>query len=141
MRVAVVIAALFAAEAAWAQCPSDVQADVSVPLAPGKARFEQKLAPGDARMVGRVRPQRGGETVRVDLGFDYRIPEDTIAFDEIICEIEVTIEDALGNEVSRARIDPNDINLNPNRVPLFYSATLYTGEGTSARVRVRGNYE
>jgi hypothetical protein len=140
MRIAAILSLLLLAEAASAQCPSDVQADVRASLA-GRARFETKLAPGDARMVGRVRPLRGGETVLVELGFDYRIPEDTIAFDEIICEIEVTVADAAGNEVARSVIDPNDVNLNPNRVPLFYATTLYVGEGTAVRVRIRGNYE
>ena len=26
-------------------------------------------------------------------------------------------------------------------VPLFFATTLYTGEGTDLRVRIRGNYE
>jgi hypothetical protein len=141
MRTAAIFAVLLLTGTASAQCLSEVQADVRVPLTSGRGRFVQKLAPGDARVVGRVRPLRGGETVLVDLGFDYRIPDDLIAFDEIICEIEITIEDVAGNEIARSLIDPNDINLNPNRVPLFYSATLYTGEGSAVRVRVRGNYE
>ena len=30
-----------------------------------------------------------------------------------------------GNEFSRVTIDPNTVPLNPNRAPLYYSATLY----------------
>jgi hypothetical protein len=139
--MAMIVAVLLVTESAWAQCASEVQTDVRVPLTPGPARFERKLTPGDARVFGRVRRQHSRGTVRVDLGFDYRIPGDLIAFDEIICEIVVSIEDEAGNEVARSLIDPNNINLNPNRVPLFYATTLYVGEGTAVRIRIRGNYE
>jgi len=141
VRLAALLALLLAAETGGAQCLSDVQADIRVPLVSGPVSFKQNLAPGDARVVGRARPQRGRETVRVDLRFVYRIPKDVIAFDEIICEIEVLVEDAAGREVARSVIDPNDINLNPNRVALSYATTLYKAGGTALRVRVRGNYE
>ena len=141
VRLAGFLGLLLAAETARAQCLSDVQADIRVPLVSGPVGFQQKLAPGDARVVGRAWPQRGRETVRVDLRFDYRIPKDVIAFDEIICEIEVLVEDATGQEVARSVIDPNSINLNPNRVPLSYATTLYKSGGTALRVRIRGNYE
>jgi hypothetical protein len=138
---ALAAAALLTASVAGAQCLSDVQVDAVVPIKGGRARFVRTIAPGDARVVGRVRPQPGGETVRVDLRFEYQIPKDEIAFDEIVCEIEVTVQDAAGTELARSVIDPKDINLNPNRVPLFYATTLYTGGGSAVRVRVRGNYE
>jgi hypothetical protein len=141
VRLGALLALLLAAETGGAQCLSDVQADIRVPLVSGPVSFKQNLAPGDARVVGRAWPQRGRETVRVDLRFDYRIPKDVIAFDEIICEIEVLVEDAAGGEVARSVIDPNSINLNPNRVPLSYATTLYKSGGTALRIRIRGNYE
>jgi hypothetical protein len=142
MRITVVAAALLLTSSmAGAQCLSDVQVDAVVPLANGKVGFVRTIAPGDARVVGRVRARPGRETVQVELEFDYRIPGDLIALDEIICEIDVTVQDTAGNEVARSVIDPNAINLNPNRVPLFYATTLYIGEGAAVRVRVRGNYE
>lgn len=58
----------------------------------------------------------------------------------------ISTEDADGVEFSTVSIDPNDINLNPNRVPLDYAATLYIPgdarqRGYFVRVRVFGNYE
>jgi hypothetical protein len=38
----------------------------------------------------------------------------------------VSTSDRVGNEFSRITIDPNTVQLNPNRAPLPYSATLYT---------------
>jgi hypothetical protein len=73
-----------------------------------------------------------------------------IALDEIVSRIVISIEDAAGNEFSTVTIDPNTIPLNPNRLPLYYSVTLYTpaisnapgrGNGYFARVQVYGNYE
>ena len=142
MRTACVIVVLLWASSAGAECLSDVQADVVTPL--GSAhRFQTTLAPGDAVLRGRVVQRRGGETVRVDLQFRYRVPPDVIVFDEIICSIEVLVEDDAQNVLARSEIDPDSINLNPNRVPLSYATTLYTtAPGASAvRVRVRGNYE
>ena len=133
------LAAPFVAGTARAQCLSDVQADVRVALDARPPRFVTKLAPGDATLTGSV--QRGRDTVRVLLKFDYRVPRDVIVFDEIVCAIEVLVEDAAGNEVARSDIDPNSIHLNPNRVPLYFVTTLYVGEGSAVRVRVRGNYE
>ena len=140
-RTMAVLAMLLVTEGASAQCLSDVQADVLLPLAPGPQLFQRKLPPGEARVVGRVRHRPARETVRVKLAFNYRVPKDVIVFDEIICEIEVLVEDAAGNEIARSVIDPNEIHLNPNRVPLFFATTLYTTGGSAVRVRVRGNYE
>jgi len=62
-------------------------------------------------------------------------------------QIVILIEDQDGNEFSTVTIDPNTINLNPNRVPLRYSATLYTpiiergGNGYTVQIQVFGNYE
>jgi hypothetical protein len=141
MRITALLAALLIAGTAEAECEADVQVDVLASLVTGPPRFVRQIPPGDARVVGRVTPQRGRETVRVELGFDYRIPEDLIAFDEIICAIEVEVVDDAGEVLARSLIDPDAINLNPNRVPLFFAMTLYSGEGTGVRVRIRGNYE
>jgi hypothetical protein len=144
MRIKAWIAAagaLLVAGTAQAACEADVQVDVSTSLLTGPPRFVRPIPPGDARVVGRITPQRGRETVRVELGFDYRIPEDLIALDEIVCEILVEIVDDAGEVLARSLIDPDSIHLNPNRVPLFFATTLYTGEGTGVRVRIRGNYE
>jgi hypothetical protein len=65
----------------------------------------------------------GGETVFVSLHFDYRTKAD-IAFDELISQIVISTRDRAGNEFSRVVTDPNAAPLNPNRVPLDYSATL-----------------
>ncbi len=84
-----------------------------------------------------------GDTVRVDLRFDYRIPPETIALDEFIDRIELTTEDRSGVAGS-VTIDTNLVNLNPNRAALLYRATLYrpgTAGAYVARVRVYGNYE
>lgn len=141
MRTLLLATMVLSAALAHAQCESPVQADVLVPLGTEPSRFRTRLEPGDATLRGRVRPQRGRETARVELRFDYRVPKNLLVFDEIICSIETIVEDAEGNELGRALIDPNTVNLNPNRVPLYYATTLYTIGGTRLRVRVRGNYE
>lgn len=91
-----------------------------------------------------LRNQRGGETVRVDLVFDYRV-RPGIVFDEIIDRIEIVVETITGEPFSEPTIiDPGTINLNPNRVPLAYRATLYhpaDPAGYVVRVRLFGNYE
>ncbi len=79
------------------------------------------------------------------LHFNYKTDAD-IALDEIISLIVISLENSSGIEIARATIDPNDVNLNPKRVPLHYSATLYKPEhaataGYIVRVRVYGNYE
>jgi len=121
-----------------------LQLELTVPLATAGARqrFAAKIEPGDATLKGQVRGQRGGETARIDLTFRYRIPADTIAFDEIIDRIEITTEDTNGGVFGVATIDTAEINLNPNRVPLSYRVTLYhPGAPYVVRVRVFGNYE
>jgi hypothetical protein len=87
----------------------------------------------------------GGETTVVTLRFDHRTNAD-IALDEIISQIVISVEDANGTVFSITTIDPNTIPLNPNRAPLYYSATLYTPQVTGragyiAHVQVYGNYE
>jgi len=110
------------------------------------AFFERQIQGGAATVSGRVHNLPGGETALVRLRFDYRIKAD-IALDEIVSRIVIAIEDASGNEFSIVTIDPNTIPLNPNRVPLYYSATLYIpgivrgGSGYFVRVQVHGNYE
>lgn len=79
------------------------------------------------------------------LRFDYKTDAD-VALDEIISLIVISLENADGREVARSTIDPNSVNLNPNRVPLHYCATLYkptlaATRGYIVRVRLFGNYE
>lgn len=141
MYAPLLAAVVLSATVAHAQCESPIQVDVLVPLRADTTRFKTKIEPGDATLSGRVRPQRGRETARVELRFDYRVPKGLIVFDEIICSIETIVEDGAGNALGRALVDPDSVNLNPNRVPLVYATTLYTIGGTHLRVRVRGNYE
>jgi hypothetical protein len=110
------------------------------------AFFERQIQGGSATLTGRVHNLPGGETTLVTLQFDYRTNAD-IALDEIVSRIVISIEDLVGNEFSTVTINPNTIHLNPNRVPLYYSASLYIpsivrgGNGYIARVQVYGNYE
>ena len=107
------------------------------------AVFKRRLQPGDATVATRVRNLPGDDTARVMLHFDYKTDAD-IALDQIISRIVIAFEDAEGNEWSRSVIQPNEIHLNPNRVPLYYSATLYKPPGTGryiVRLKVFGNYE
>jgi hypothetical protein len=134
---------------AIAQEQAPLQADVRV-LVKNKPNasvsFKKMLEGGEATVKGIVHNLPGGDTAHVFLEFNYRINAD-IALDEIISLIVISIEDTAGNEFSRVTIDPNTVNLNPNRVPLNYSATLYKPERTGgenvyfARVQVFGNYE
>jgi hypothetical protein len=124
-----------------------LQADVTVRVNDNMHRpvpFSAELAGGEAALTGTVSNLPGGDTAFVALRFDYRINAD-IALDEIISKIVVTIEDLDGNLFSMARVNPNTVHLNPNRVPLYYSVTLYLPETARhryvARVRVFGNYE
>jgi hypothetical protein len=137
---------LLLAAAAAAQAP--LQLDVRA-KANGRrlvaATFKGTLAPGTARLVGTVLNEFGGETALVGLRFDYRTSQ-PVALDEIIERIEVTIEDKTGAQFAKSTIEPDLINLNPNRVPLYYATTLYVPEdartaGYFVRVKVLGNYE
>jgi hypothetical protein len=131
-----------------AQLRAPLQVDVRVPAkATGFAAFfQRRLEPGAATVSGRVRNLPGGETALVTLHFDYKIDAD-FAFDEIISRIVISIQDSVGNEFSKVTIDPNTVHLNPNRVPLDYTATLYTPPETRpdstyrVHVKVFGNYE
>ena len=107
--------------------------------------FHTRLEGGGAVVRGSVQTLPGGETALVSLHFDYNSDAD-FALDELISQIVVSTSDRAGNEFSRVTIDPNTVPLNPNRVPLYYSATLYRPprDGRNlygARSRVFGNYE
>ena len=110
-------------------------------------KFRARVEPGTATVEGSVENLPRGDTALVTLKFDYKIPPGNVVFDELISTIEVSIYDAQGNVVSAATIDAQYVHLNPNRVPLFYTLTLYTPpSGTAstpyfARIRVFGNYE
>lgn len=142
------LAALVCAAAQAQDTPQQVNVRAKVRAdRPVGAVFRRPVEQGQlARLRGAVINQPDGETALVNLRFSYRIPPDTIALDEIIDLIIISIEDSTGAEFSTVSIDPNDVNLNPNRVPLDYSATLYIPEdalenGYFVRVRVFGNYE
>ena len=108
--------------------------------------FQRNIGNGLATVMGKVRTLSGGQTVLVTLQFDYRTDAE-IALDEIISQIVISVEDRNGNRVSVVTIDPDSVHLNPNRVPLYYFATLYkpfTDHGHNpyqVRVQVFGNYE
>ena len=104
-----------------------LQADVQVRVNHGDRRlvqFRARLEGGEATLRGTVQNLPGGETVLVSLHFDYN-GDDDIALDELISQIVVSTSDKAGNEFSRITVDPNTVPLNPNRAPLYYSATLY----------------
>ena len=86
--------------------------------------FHTRLEGGGAVVRGSVQTLPGGETALVSLHFDYNSDAD-IALDELISQIVVSSSERAGNEFSRVTIDPNTVPLNPNRAPLYYSATLY----------------
>jgi hypothetical protein len=136
-------AVLLAAAPARAQ---ELQVDATMSLpgdARGVARFSERIEPGDARVSGVARNLRGG-AVQVDLVFRYRLPPDTIAFDEVIERIELTTETPQGDVFLASTLDTQLIPLNPNRTELRYRATLYHPEEPGdyvLRVRVFGNYE
>jgi hypothetical protein len=138
----------FASHLVMGQEQSPLQADVQVRVNHGDRRlvpFRARLEGGEATLRGTVQNLPGGETVLVSLRFDYSSDAD-IALDELISQIVVSTSDKAGNEFSRVTIDPNTVPLNPNRAPLYYSATLYhpPRNGRSrylARIQVFGNYE
>lgn len=131
-----------------AQGQSPLQADIQVRVNYNNKRpvpFRTRLEGGGATLKGSVQNLPGGETALVLLRFNYRTDAD-IALDELISQIVVSTSDKAGNEFSRVTIDPNTVPLNPNRAPLYYSATLYKPPRNArsayiARVQVFGNYE
>ena len=129
-----------------AQTDAPLQVDARIRVnRNGVISFQRQLDPGPATVRGRIQAQPGGETALVTLEFDYRVNAD-FALDEIISLIVISIEDTAGNALSTVTIDPNTINLNPNRVPLEYSATLYIPTDRQrpsyiVHVQVFGNYE
>jgi hypothetical protein len=138
----------FASHLVIAQEQSPLQADVQVRVNHGDRRvvpFHARLEGGGATVRGSVQNLPGGETLLVSLRFDYNSDAD-IALDELISQIVVSTSDNAGNEFSRITIDPNTVPLNPNRAPLYYSATLYHPPRNGRRVylvriQVFGNYE
>ena len=107
--------------------------------------FHARLEGGGATLQGSVLNLPDGETVLVLLHFDYNTAAD-IALDELISQIVISTRDRAGNEFSRVTIDPNTVPLNPNRAPLYYSATFYPPPRDGrrlyfARIQVFGNYE
>lgn len=124
---------------------AELQIDLGVTMPPaGFRQVLRSIPPGDATMKAALLNQPGGETVRIDLVFDYRVPAG-IVFDEIIERIEIVVETVSGEQFSEPTIiTPGMINLNPNRVPLAYRATVYhpaDSAGYVVRVRLFGNYE
>jgi hypothetical protein len=153
MRTLAVTVILFSSfgplTAAAQQVQAPLQAEVQVRVknkAGATASFRSLLEGGPALVKGTVQNLPGGDTAFIQLKFNYPTDFD-IALDEIISQIVISLEDANGNLFSTMTIDPNTIHLNPNRVPLYYSATLYRSprivgrNNYIARVQVFGNYE
>jgi hypothetical protein len=138
----------FVSQLITAQEQPPLQADVQLRVNHGDrglVRFSAGLEGGEATLRGSVQNLPGRETVLVSLNFDYDTNAD-IALDEIISQIVVSTSERIGNEFSSATIDSNTVPLNPNRAPLYYSATLYRpprdGRNTYfLRIQVFGNYE
>ena len=138
----------FVSQLVMGQEQSPLQADVQLPVKYNDKRpvpFRARLEGGGATLRGSVLNLQGGETVLVSLHFDYNTDAD-IALDELISQIVVSTSDRAGNEFSRVTIDPNTVSLNPNRAPLYYSATVYRPPRDGrrlyfGRVQVFGNYE
>ena len=136
--------------AALAQERAPVQTNTVVRVSSAKTwvtiPFSGQLDGGPATFTGSVSNLPGGDTAFIALKFDYRTSAD-FALDEIIARIAITVEDFDGNVFSTATINPNTIHLNPNRVPLYHSATLYRPElsrrypAYTVRVKIFGNYE
>jgi hypothetical protein len=137
-------AALAPASAQDAPLQSDIYVRISRPV--DGRNFKAELEGGTATVRGRVFNMDADGTVYVTLRFDYRSGAD-IALDEIIDRIVVTVENQQRTEVfGISTIDPNDINLNPNRAPLTFATTLYRSPVAISRdywvrIRVYGNYE
>jgi hypothetical protein len=148
LAVVALLPLCFAAPLALGQEQSPLQADVQVRVKyhdKHPVLFHARLEGGEAAVRGSVLSLPGGETALVLLQFDYNTGAD-IALDELISQIVISTGDKAGNEFSRITIDPNTVPLNPNRAPLYYSATLYhpPRNGRSlylTRIQVFGNYE
>ena len=149
LAIAVILFSSLGPLTAAAQEQAPLQADVQVRVrnrAGATASFRSLLQGGDAFVKGTVKNLPSDDTALIELKFNYPTDAD-IALDEIITQIVISLEDAGGNLFSTVTIDPNTINLNPNRVALHYSATLYRPERIAgrnfyiARVQVFGNYE
>jgi hypothetical protein len=133
-------------QTAFAQAP--LQADVRLRVNYNDRRlisFHAGLEGGDAVLRGTVRNLPGGEIALVQLQFDYRTGAD-IALDELISQIVIATSDQAGNEFSKVKIDPDTVPLNPNRVALYYSGTVYRPPPAGrrffvVRIQVFGNYE
>jgi hypothetical protein len=149
LAVVLTLFSAFSASAAFAQDPPEtplqVDVEVRMPRNLESRNFKRVLEGGTATIRGRVDNIDENGTVVVTMRFDYRSGAD-IALDEIIDRIIVTIESQQGEEFAVSTIDPNDIHLNPNRAPLFFSTTLYrspvsVSRDFRVRIRVYGNYE
>jgi len=141
--LALLLSALQAAAGTF-EAPLQVDLAVEVSGRPGAGRtFSVPIESGDATVTGRVRNVRQDGTTRIALVFDYRVPRDTIALDELIEGFEITLLDAEQNVHAEFTADTALIHLNPNRAPLRYVVTLYTPpvETYTLRLRVFGNYE
>jgi hypothetical protein len=138
----------FASHLVIGQEQAPLQADVQVQVKYNDKRpvlFHARLEGGGATLRGSVLNLPGGETALVTLHFDYNTAAN-IALDELISQIVISTSDRAGNEFSRVTIDPNTVSLNPNRAPLYYSATVYLPPRDGrrlyfGRVQVFGNYE
>jgi len=125
---------------------SILQVDVAVtmPDEDGKGNaFAAPITGGNATVRGVVRNQNDGDTVRVDLLFEYN-EDDPVALDEILDRIVIRTEDGL--VFSKVALNPFVAPLNPNRTTLSYRVTLYRphpdgGGPYTVRIRVFGNYE
>ena len=146
--LAVLIAFGFLSSIVFAQEQAPLQADVRLRVDYNNRRlisFRADLEGGGATLHGTVRNLPEGEAELVQLEFDYRTRAD-IALDELISHIVVATTDRAGNEFSKVTIDPDTVPLNPNRVPLYYSGTVYRpppagGRFFVVRIQVFGNYE
>ncbi len=126
----------------------DLQVDLLIPMSTDSrshAKFTAPIQPGSATLSGTVSNLEGKAAVGIDLVFDYIIPQGPIAaLDEQIDRIEITTETQEGEIFGSVIIDTQIIFLNPNRVPLFYYATLYYPQYSNAyvvRIRVFGSYD
>ncbi|NWG04414.1 MAG: hypothetical protein HXY44_16295 [Syntrophaceae bacterium] len=147
MMIRVVFVLLFSITTPILSSAQILQVDLSIPMSTGPrshTKFKTPIQGGPATLTGTIRNLQGKETVRVDLMLDYTIPQGTIAFDELIHEIEITTKTQDGEIFGSVIIDAQLIPLNPNRAPLFYCTTLYYPQESKTylvHIRVFGNYE